>query len=186
MKRPFKDKRLVGPVFTASTNVDTGLRVYHKTSEDNLESIKSDGIMGSISDEKTDEVEKAMELTRPEEYPSRLNAVFTHHDSGIAESTVDEGDVLLSFDASKAPCAGYGVRGGSNLMVLPDLVLEMGKAPSHPDVKATSSAIWEDDTEGPIRTGGDLKQANERFDVGTMQEIYFPCDIPSDIIRVET
>ena len=184
MNRPFADKRPIGPIVMSSGGDSAGLRVYHTTSKSNLDQIRDDGLRGSISTGKTDKVEKAMELTRPEKYPSRLNAVFAYEDSGVAQSS-EKGDIVISFDASKAPCAGYGVRAGSGLMGIADLVLKMGKAPDNPRVKAGSREVWEEDIEGPIRTQQDLQEVNSRFDFGSIQEIYFPCDIPPDIIKVE-
>lgn len=185
MGRPFKDSRPIGPF--VQTNISSNsedLIVYHYTDRSNLDSIMENGIKGSISDDDTDELESVLEKYRPEKYPSRTDAVFTHKDIGIASSHVDEDTALLSFKASDAPCAGYGVVSTGELMGLAHLMFTWEEEPSEGMLKESAMSFWEDDVAGPISNSLELESAQDKVKFGEIEEIYFPCDIPPEVISI--
>lgn len=186
MKRPLSKLRPFGPLFKTNSTSNS-LTVYHYTEEENLESILENGIKSDKTSKETKELEKVLEKYRPDSKPSRLNAVFTHVDKGIATSMVNRNSsgVVLSFNASEAPCDGYGVISTGELMGLASLVTDDDVQRSELDISGGAKNFWKKDVGGPINTQQELDEVQYRIEgIGAIEEIYFPCDIPPEIIRV--
>jgi hypothetical protein len=186
MKRPLSNVRPFAPLFKTNSESD-GLTVYHYTKEENLDSILENGIKSDKTSGQTKELEKILEKYRPDSKPSRLNAVFTHVDKGIATSMINTngGGVVLSFGASQAPCNGYGVISTGELMGLASLVTEDDVPVSAINISDGAENFWKKDVGGPINTEKQLNKVQDRIEgFGEIEEIYFPCDIPPGIIKV--
>lgn len=196
MVRLLSNIRPVGPFISFRSNIDSsdgcdGVRMYHSTSSNRLNSILNNGLKTSYTGDSrlTSEVEAILEEHRPEDrFPSRVSAIFTFSDIGIAEDIA--GDIILSFRLSDSPCAGWGVNQTGEIMGLANIIRNMKEHPEayadydESNIERSAKSFWDRDVIGPIHSKDDFQEAENIMGVG-LSEVYFPCSIPPDILRVE-
>lgn len=164
------------------------MRVYHCTTQDNADSILEQGLSTSANHNKhlTEIIESHIEEYRPKnEYPSRIESVFAYTDIGIARNTED--DVILSFDIEDAPCDGHAVHQAGELMGIAHMIkedIEGNIKIDHNSLRQSAINFWKKDISRPISDTSDFEIA--QIEVSRdLTEMYFPCDIPPEIIKVE-
>lgn len=190
MKRPLRNIRPFGPLFQTNSEDKGygGARMYHSTSPDRLDNILSDGLQTSFTGDSqlTPEIEAVLEKHRPEDnYPSRTTAIFTFSDIGMAKA--NSGDAVVSFKTSDAPCAGWGVHQAGELMGIANIIRNSEEGDYDVDqdsLERSAKNFWVRDVAGPITSEQDFQDAQDRIQLN-LSEVYFPCSIPPDILRVE-
>jgi hypothetical protein len=165
------------------------MKVYHSTTQDNLDSILEQGLIKSATNNRdlTKQIEFRLEEYRPKnEYPSRIESVFAYTDIGIARN--DKNDVVLSFKVEDVPCEGYAVHQAGELMGIAHMIredIEGDKRLDHNSFEESAINFWNKDVSEQISNASDFRHAqNEVY--GDLIEMYFPCNIPPEIIEIES